>query len=169
MEDDVEEAKPAKKIVKDSKPMTTGEKNKLMMSYFTLLTHSLICVLLSTAAALGIKSSYATSTNTVLVGLYILLFSLILFVYEILQVAPKCCNNRLDSLDLLWKKNFGFLYGPLGRGAYVLFVGTLMFGISGGLASGAGLVCIIWGFILIFLSYKYKHLFEEKQKFDPKA
>ena len=147
--------------------MTTGEKNKLMMSYFTLVTHSLICVLLSTAAALGIKSSYATSTNTVLVGLYILLFSLILLVYEILQVASKCCNNRLDKLDLLWKKNFGFLYGPLGRGAYVLFVGTLMFGISSGLATGAGLLCIIWGIALIFLSYKFKHLFEEKQKFDP--
>ena len=147
--------------------MTTGEKNKLMMSYFSLVTHSLICVLLSTAAALGIKSSYATSTNTVLVGLYVLLFSLILFVYEVLQVTGKWCNNRLEMVDLIWKKNFGFLYGPLGRGAYVLFVGTLMFGISTGIATGAGLLCIIWGMALIFLSCKYKHLFEEKQKFDP--
>jgi len=153
--------------VKDNKPMTTGDKNKLMMSYFTLITHTIICLLLSTASALGIQSSYATSANTVVVGLYILLFSLILLVYEIVQVGTKCCTNRLDWIDLLWKKNFGFLYGPLGRGAYVMFVGALMFGISGSLATGAAIFCIIWGIALILISYQFKNLFEEKQKFDP--
>ncbi len=155
--------------MKDNKPMTTGDKNKLMMSYFTLITHTIICLLLSTASALGIQSSYATSANTVVVGLYILLFSLILLVYEIVQVGAKCCTNRLDWIDLLWKKNFGFLYGPLGRGGYVMFVGTLMFGISGSLATGAAIFCIVWGIALILISYQYKNLFEEKQKFDPNS
>ena len=49
-----------------------------------------------------------------IVGLYMILFSAILFAFEVLQMKP---NNNLDEI---YKRNFGFLYGNIGKPCYLL-------------------------------------------------
>lgn len=53
-------------------------------------------------------------SGQVFVGLYIILFSAILFTFEVLQLKP---NSKLDDI---FKKNFGFLYGNIGKPCYLL-------------------------------------------------
>ena len=67
------------------------------------------------AIAIG-KSNDASDAGTVFVGLYMILFAAILFLYEAIQMHP------IDSVDLVFKKNFGFLYGHIGKACYLLFV-----------------------------------------------
>mgnify|MGYP003385811522 FL=1 len=65
------------------------------------------------ALAVGSANS-ANDTGAVFVGLYMVGFSAILFIYEALQLTP------LESLDNIFKQNFGFLYGNLGKSCYLL-------------------------------------------------
>ena len=53
-------------------------------------------------------------SGQVFVGLYMILFSAILFAFEVLQMKP---NNNLDEI---YKRNFGFLYGNIGKPCYLL-------------------------------------------------
>ena len=52
-------------------------------------------------------------TGTVFIGLYMILFAAILFCYELIQIKP------IEKIDSVYKENFGFLYGPNGRGIYM--------------------------------------------------
>ncbi len=54
------------------------------------------------------------NVQIVFMGIYMIVFAMTLFTFEILQLLP------IKSLDDMYKKNFGFLYGPIGRGSYTL-------------------------------------------------
>jgi len=73
---------------------------------------------LSVVGALAIASvgsaDSTDATGLIFVGLYLLIFASILFIYEIIQLLP------FEALDLFYKKNFGFLYGPIGKGMFIL-------------------------------------------------
>lgn len=73
---------------------------------------------LSVVGALAIASvndvNTTEATGLIFVGLYLLIFASILFIYEIIQLLP------FEALDLFYKKNFGFLYGPVGKGLFIL-------------------------------------------------
>jgi hypothetical protein len=74
-------------------------------------------LLLATTGALGVKASGTYSSDgaqLVFMGIYMIVFAGTLFLYELIQLLP------LASLDLFYKKNFGFMYGPIGRGFYTL-------------------------------------------------
>jgi hypothetical protein len=71
-------------------------------------------VFLAATGALGVMSANnIDSTGTVFVGLYLLVFSAIEFTWEVAQLMP--VDNHLDAA---MKKNFGFLYGTVGRGMF---------------------------------------------------
>lgn len=63
--------------------------------------------------AVGHKDN-SDNAGVIFVGLYMLLFAAILFSYEALQLCP------FETLDLIYKKNFGFLYGVIGKSMFLL-------------------------------------------------
>ena len=72
-------------------------------------------VFVAATGCIGILSSDSFSdTGLVFVGLYLMMFSFVGFIFEFAQLKAD------SSLDNLIKRNFGFLYGPLGKGSYQL-------------------------------------------------
>lgn len=60
------------------------------------------------------SANSANDTGLVFLGLYLMLFALILFLYELMNVV------HIEYLDQVMKKNFGFLYGTIGRCTYLM-------------------------------------------------
>lgn len=72
-------------------------------------------IMMAAAGALGIKDANSVNdTGLVFIGLYMHIFAAILFCYEAIQIRP------CEILDTFYKRNFGFLYGPNGKGAYLI-------------------------------------------------
>lgn len=72
-------------------------------------------IMVAATGALGLKeSSSVDDTGIVFVGIYLLIFATILFVYEFVQIYP------CQFCDLPLKRNFGFLYGTNGKGLYMV-------------------------------------------------
>lgn len=73
--------------------------------------------LLAVTGAFGIQQSSNYSSEgaqMVFVGVYMVAFAAILFIFEVLQLV------KIPYLDEMYRKNFGFMYGPIGRGLYTL-------------------------------------------------
>lgn len=65
----------------------------------------------------GNVSGIDAQTGLIFVALYLMLFSAILFTFEVTQFRP------CPAIDDYYKRNFGFLYGATGKGFYmVLYV-----------------------------------------------
>ena len=76
------------------------------------------------AGVLGIGSAQGISdSSTVIVGLYMFLFAVILGLYEVIQVWP------VTAVDTFYKKNFGFLYKMAGKCGFLVFMAVLCFGL----------------------------------------
>lgn len=58
----------------------------------------------------GIEQLSTSASSLVFQGIYMILFAALLFVYEAVQMCP------CEALDTILKRNFGFLYGPIGKG-----------------------------------------------------
>lgn len=70
---------------------------------------------LAATGALGIgASNNVDDTGVVFVGIYMILFAAIVFIYEVSQVMP------CEALDNIVKRNFGFLYGTIGKGLFIM-------------------------------------------------
>jgi len=122
---------------------------KRFMKCFVIFIDIFLSTLVAATGALGIGSSTSIGdANTIFVGLYLIFFSGILFFYECMQMC-KC-----SAIDNIIKRNCGFLYGPFGKGCYLVFIAILTFGISDpkDLALGAGVVTILWGILLALLA-----------------
>ena len=80
-------------------------------------------VLLAFTGAVGIKQSSDTnakeSASIIFVGIYMIVFAATLFIYELLKIFPVSISAYTDSI---FKKNFGFLYGPYGRSFYLVML-----------------------------------------------
>lgn len=71
--------------------------------------------MVAATGALGVKDSNSVNdTGVIFVGIYLIVFAAILFAYEMAQICP------IEAFDLPMKRNFGFLYGPNGKGLYML-------------------------------------------------
>ena len=140
--------------------------------------------MMSAAGFLGIQSAQSISdSSTIIVGLYMFLFAVIMGLYEILQIYP--CTG----VDTFYKKNFGFLYGVTGKCAFLIFMAVLCFGLvtptsaqsttttgstpqslniqnqAQQLAVATGILVGLWGIIQYVVYWKFPHLFDEKTKF----
>ena len=63
--------------------------------------------------AVGHKSN-SDDAGVIFVGIYMIIFASILILYEMIQICP------MEQVDLLYKRNFGFLYGTFGKCFYFL-------------------------------------------------
>lgn len=95
---------------------TAGEpayKNTVKYTFFILNLGMM--VFLAATGVLGIQqSSGVDDTSVVFVGIYLILFAAIVFLYEVAQMCPE------SSIDIFFKKNFGFLYGVIGKSLFIL-------------------------------------------------
>lgn len=85
----------------------------LVNTVMTVVTMG-VSVMMAASGALVIgQADSVNDTGVVFIGLYMCLFAAILFFYELIQVKP------IENIDRVYKENFGFLYGPNGRGIYM--------------------------------------------------
>lgn len=69
----------------------------------------------SGSVALASSSKTNESAQLVFMGIYMVMFAFTLFFYELLSLLPE-----IPWLSFQMRKNLGFMYGPIGRGAYTL-------------------------------------------------
>jgi len=149
---------------------TSSKKTANLPPYFTAVQGVMstinmgLMIFMSAVGVLGIlNSTNVNDTGVIFVGLYLVIFAAIEFMYELAQLLP------LESLDLLVKKNFGFLYGVNGRGAFFLLVGILCFGLSTprDLAIASGVVIAFWGCLIMLVALLKPDYFPKKEKYSP--
>ena len=80
---------------------------------------------------------------------YMILFSLLLFMYELMWWTP------LPGVNKAMRKNFGFLYGLRGKGLYLIFVACLCLG----LGKDASVKTLNWATGITFLAVGCLHWF----------
>lgn len=84
------------------------------------------------------------------VSIYLLLFAAIWFTFECNQIKP------VDPIVFQLKRNFGFLFHPMGKSLFIFFVAFLNFGVQEDtLGLATGILCLLDGIILIVLYLKY--------------
>jgi hypothetical protein len=72
-------------------------------------------VFLAATGALGVGGADSSSdAGVVFVGIYLIVFAGVVFIFELAQLCPD------GTLDTIMKKNFGFLYGIVGKGMFIL-------------------------------------------------
>mmetsp|Transcript_22433 Transcript_22433/g.50638 ORF Transcript_22433/g.50638 Transcript_22433/m.50638 type:complete len:198 (+) Transcript_22433:81-674(+) len=89
------------------------------------------------------------------VATYICLFAGLLFAREVSEIRP------IPQFDDLIRRNFGFLFKPLGKGAFIVFVAFLNFGltVNGGLGFATGICLAVAGFGYIALYFRKPEIF----------
>jgi hypothetical protein len=129
----------------------------------TIINMGLMFFMAFTGAVGTLSSDNVDDTGVIFVGIYLMIFAAIEFMYELSQIV------KITSFDNLMKKNFGFLYGVNGRGLYFLFVGVLCFGLKSprDLAIGCGVAVAFWGPFLIVVSIIKPDYFPKMQKYVP--
>ena len=74
--------------------------------------------------ALIILLFFILGTGRIFVAVYMLLFACLLFVFESVQI------KQIEYLDLLLRRNVGFMYNSMGKAFFIIFVGFLSFGLG---------------------------------------
>ena len=105
----------------------------------------------------------ANDTGNVFVGLYMVAFAFILFVFEVGRLTGA------TAINTLMKKNFGFLTGVHGKSLYIIFMAILIFGLTQpiDLATACGITVGLYGPILTIYNMKFPEHFEKIKKYDP--
>jgi hypothetical protein len=86
--------------------------------------------------------------SLVFLSVYMILFALLLFSYELMWWIP------IPWLNKMLRKNFGFMYGLGGKGVYLIFVAFLCLG----LANDQRVILLTWGTGLSFLVFGTLHI-----------
>jgi hypothetical protein len=87
-------------------------------------------------------------------AVYMAIFASLLFSYELIFWTP------LPKLNIMFRKNFGFLYGLRGKGFFLIFIAFLTLGMLGdntpspvkGLDWATGLAWLVGGCLHLFVS-----------------
>jgi len=97
------------------------------------------------------------------VGIYMVLFALILFVFEMGQLCS------IGPVDRMMKKNFGFLYGINGKACYIVFMAILVFGLTQpkDMATACGITTGSWAPVMILYAMKFPDHFDKHAKYNP--
>lgn len=87
---------------------------KMCRSILSLITF-LLAAFLAVVGAFGIQAaSSVNDIEVVFVGVYMILFATTVFLFELIQLF------QCIYIDEIIKRNLGFIYGPKGRGGYLL-------------------------------------------------
>jgi hypothetical protein len=54
------------------------------------------------------------TSGKIFVATYMMFFSLLLFFFELMEIRP------MEWLDHMLRRNFGFLYGTMGKSLYII-------------------------------------------------
>jgi hypothetical protein len=54
------------------------------------------------------------SVGKVFIAIYMLFFSTLLLMFELVEIKP------IETVDYLLRRNFGFLYGAMGKSFYII-------------------------------------------------
>ena len=109
-------ASPTRDVESSGAASSVPEPPNFRLVTTTMLVMNLgMMIFMAAVGALGIGSANSiNSTGLIFVGLYLILFAGLVFVYELSQVL------KWETLDLFMKKNFGFLYGIKGKGLFMI-------------------------------------------------
>lgn len=160
-----------------------GKTEWKMTAQIVLATISIcLCVFMAAVGAFGIEQAAAVykeegekdtadskklsvASSDIYVGVYMNLFALILFLYEVGYLT------KLEFLNDFLKRNVGFLYGPIGNCCYTIFAAMIIFGLSAprDLALGAGVSMAAWGPIKAVYYLRFPDHFDHIEKFNPKT
>jgi hypothetical protein len=81
------------------------------LKYFIYLVNICLPIALAAGGALGVQQADDADdpVQVIFVGIYMVIFAAVIFIYEMIQLIKN------EKLDKFYKKNFGFLYGPIGK------------------------------------------------------
>ena len=123
---------------------------------------------MAATGAIGIQrlegDASTDDSNTLFLGLYMVLFASILFFYEVLAIFP------LEILESFMKNNFGFMFSVVGRGFYMIFISVVCFSITNPehMAIGVGVGVGIMGGIQMLVYMKEPSYFAKPIDLSPK-
>ena len=83
-----------------------------------------LSALMCASGVLTLMSFSGSEFTDAAVGLYMILFSCLLFIYEMLWW------KSVEWLTRIMKKNFGFLFGLKGKALFIVFIAFLNFGLD---------------------------------------
>lgn len=118
----------------------------------------LLCILMAITAVLGIEYINTVDTGKVFVGSYMLFFSFLLFVFEVNEI------KKVEWIEHFYRRNFGFIYGVLGKAFFIIFIAFLSFGLGDPktLTMCTGMSLALFGGLKVGLYLKYPELFDEQ-------
>ena len=82
-------------------------------------------------------SPVAEDTDAIFVACYVFLFAVMLFVFEASSFSPR----PVRWLEGVYRANFGFLYKPVSKSVFLIFIGFLQFGLDSSKGNAMGLAC----------------------------
>jgi hypothetical protein len=134
-----------------------------------------VCVFMAATGVLGISGAVKKeeeesdqngelAVTDVFVGTYMVLFALILFCYEVAYVT------KIETLNMIMKRNFGFLYGVIGKCSYIIFMAILVFGLSQPrtLVLACGIIVACWAPVQLLYYMRFPDHFDKVTKYDPR-
>lgn len=77
---------------------------------------------LGVLALIDYKPSKVQDITGAFLAVYMIIFAVLLFLYELIWWQP------IAVLNVMFRKNFGFLYGLKGKGLYLIFIAFLTLG-----------------------------------------
>jgi hypothetical protein len=97
-----------------SQQMDISKYKQIVFWTFKIMT-LLLCTLMMITAGVGFMHvNGINETGQVMVAFYMIVFAAILAIFEIIQVQP------WESLDVIYRRNFGFLYGTKGKSFFII-------------------------------------------------
>ncbi|CAM9816613.1 unnamed protein product [Discosporangium mesarthrocarpum] len=122
---------------------TSGENGTFIRTIFHFLNIGL-SVMMAASAVVSIMALSSFELQRCFLAIYLLIFAVLLFMYEMVRVVMRC-----EGPHQIMLKNFGFFFGAKGRGFYLVFVGFLNFPLNTPLSFWTGLATLGWGIVTI--------------------
>jgi len=106
--------------------------------------HLGLCAFMCVAAIEALEGGdNVDKTDRYFVAAYIFLLAVILGVFEI-----SCFFKPAPTLETFYKNNLGFIYKPISKGVFLIFVGFLQFGLNNVFGLACGILTIADGIVL---------------------
>lgn len=135
----------------DPETQNSGGNGKTRVRWLLHIIIAGMCCMMGAAGGLSLVSISESSSpvSDFFVGVYVMLFAALLFTHELNEI------HSISWLEHFLKHNLGFLFKPLGKGLFIVFIAFLNLGLSNsnnlGLATGICLALIGIGYIVLYL------------------
>ncbi|KAH8057630.1 hypothetical protein JL722_6717 [Aureococcus anophagefferens] len=97
-----------------------GDECKVDATHMFRVANIGLCVFMCATAIDSLSNESSESdTDAIFVALYVFLFAVMLFVFEAMSFLPK----PIAYVDAVYRANFGFMYKPVTKAVFLVFVG----------------------------------------------